>query len=109
MVRKRGGQPGNNNPGKNKPWGDALRKATIQGKGLDKIAKKVLKMAEDGDIQAIKEVGDRLDGKALQSIETSKADPFEGMTYEELEKQIWERFGIPPEQSPVSDGERQTH
>jgi ribosomal protein L17 len=35
---------------------------------LRRIADKLLAMAEDGDIQAMKEVGDRLDGKPAQSV-----------------------------------------
>ena len=33
------------------------------------IARKLIEMAEGGDLQAIKEVGDRLDGKCTQTIE----------------------------------------
>jgi hypothetical protein len=33
------------------------------------IARKLIEMAEGGDLQAIKEVGDRLDGKCAQTIE----------------------------------------
>jgi hypothetical protein len=33
------------------------------------IARKLIEMAEDGDLQAIKEIGDRLGGKCAQTIE----------------------------------------
>jgi len=71
---------GNNNAGKGKQWSDAIRKVInevvednsgeepIQRKRLIIIARKVATMAQAGDIQAIREVGDRLDGKAAQSI-----------------------------------------
>jgi hypothetical protein len=36
---------------------------------LRAIARKLIEMAESGDLQAIKEVGDRLDGKCAQTIE----------------------------------------
>jgi hypothetical protein len=36
---------------------------------LRAIARKLIEMAEGGDLQAIKEVGDRLDGKCAQVIE----------------------------------------
>jgi hypothetical protein len=36
---------------------------------LRAIARALIKMAEGGDLQAIKEVGDRLDGKCAQTIE----------------------------------------
>lgn len=67
----RGAPKGNNNPGKNKPWTDALKRALLrnEGKDLEAIAQKVIEMAKDGDIQAIREVGDRVEGKAVQSVE----------------------------------------
>lgn len=40
-------------------------------KRLEAIADKLVTMAEDGDIQAIREVADRLDGKAVQAIDGS--------------------------------------
>ena len=45
----------------------------IQGDGqrLRSIAEKLLTLAENGDIQALKEVGDRLDGKPAQQVQLS--------------------------------------
>lgn len=65
-----GAQPGNNNATKNKPWIKALNRAIAQGNPdrLRNIAEKLLTEAEAGESWAIKEVGDRLDGKAAQSI-----------------------------------------
>tara|TARA_Y100000310_G_C20221284_1_gene595881 strand:- start:334 stop:588 length:255 start_codon:yes stop_codon:yes gene_type:complete len=58
---------------KTKDWADALRRAVhreSEGKGspkwLDVIANKVCEAAADGDSQAFKEIGDRLDGKPKQ-------------------------------------------
>lgn len=67
----RGAPKSNNNAGKNKPWTDALKRALLrnEGKDLEAIAQKVIEMAKDGDIQAIREVGDRVEGKAVQSLE----------------------------------------
>ena len=67
---KSGGQPGNTNGIKGKPWTAALRREIAKGKGdaLDKIAKRVLTQAKAGNIQAIREVSDRLDGKPVQGI-----------------------------------------
>lgn len=48
-------------------WSDAVRKALLSGKKLDTLANKLVDMACAGDIQAIKEVGDRLDGKPVQA------------------------------------------
>jgi hypothetical protein len=55
-----------------KPFGDALRMEICAGndpRHLRAIARKQIAMAEGGDLQAIKEVGDRLDGKCAQAIE----------------------------------------
>ncbi len=43
---------------------------TVKGKKrIEVIADKCSKMAEDGDMAAIREIGDRLDGKSAQAIE----------------------------------------
>ena len=68
-MANRGAPEGNNNAGKNKPWAEAIRKAATQDpKKLSKIAENLLTMAAGGDIQAMKEIGDRLDGKPHQTI-----------------------------------------
>ncbi len=68
MAKKTGAQYGNKNAAKGRIWSDAVRKALLSGKKLDAVARKLVEMACDGDIQAIKEIGDRLDGKAQQAI-----------------------------------------
>lgn len=70
-MAKKGGQPGNNNAGKNKPWSEAIRKALLaeDGKKLRAIAEKIVALAMEGDMQAIKELGDRVEGKSIQAIE----------------------------------------
>lgn len=75
-MAKRGGQLNNRNAAKGRIFGDAIRKAVAQGDGnkLRDIAEKLLDMAQEGDIQAIREVADRLDGKAKQSTEISDPD-----------------------------------
>lgn len=63
---------GNTNGAKeNRLWGDTIRRAVAQdnGKRLRAIAEKLLDLAAEGDIQAIKEFGDRIDGKAPQSVD----------------------------------------
>lgn len=70
MAGKGGGQPGNKNSTKNKIWGDQIRLAVKQDpEKLRKIALKLLEMAEAGDMAAIRELGDRLDGKPKQETE----------------------------------------
>lgn len=57
---------------KDKPFADALRKriaaADQDPRWLDRIAVSLLSKAERGDVNAIKEIADRLDGKVPQSI-----------------------------------------
>ena len=64
---------GNKNAVKNRPWAEVINRALIQGDGqrLRTIAEKLLSLAENGDIQALKEVGDRLDGKPAQQVQLS--------------------------------------
>lgn len=74
-MASKGGQPENQNAAKNKPWHNALNRAILRPEGkdrataLDRIAKALIKSAESGDVQAIKEVGDRIDGKVPQGID----------------------------------------
>lgn len=67
------GQSGN--PGgrpKEKPFADALRMelaaAGEDRKALRSIARRLIAKADEGDMQAIKEVADRLDGKVPQAV-----------------------------------------
>lgn len=67
-------QPGNQEAkkrGKEKQFRDALRMqiaAAEDGKKLRDIADKLLALALNGDMAAIKEVADRIDGKVPQGI-----------------------------------------
>ena len=73
----KGGAPlGNQNNKKGKLFYDQLRLALVQEdkKRLRNIAEKLVKAAENGDAWAIKEVIDRVDGKAIQATEISGAD-----------------------------------
>lgn len=67
---------GNQNAAKRKLFGDALRKAILQddGKRLRAMAEKLVDMAAEGDIQAMREVADRTDGKPVQATQVSDAD-----------------------------------
>jgi hypothetical protein len=63
---------GNDNAKKAKVWSDALRKYITQNpKDLEAAAKALIAKAKDGDVSAIKELGDRLEGKAMQSVAVS--------------------------------------
>ena len=68
---------GNQNARKGKSWLDALRLeiAIDDGARLQKAACQLLNKAADGDLAAIKELADRLDGKAIQAnILTAQLD-----------------------------------
>ena len=56
---------------KERPVRDMLRVAVLSGgrRRLRMIVEKLLERAEGGDLQAIREVFDRLDGRPMQAIE----------------------------------------
>lgn len=71
FVQGQSGNPGGKP--KERPFRDALMmeiaKAGEDRKALRAVAAKLLEKAEQGDIQAIKEIADRMDGKVPQAIE----------------------------------------
>jgi hypothetical protein len=73
LIKGKGAPKGKqSNFTKNKPWREAVRNIFIEDpESLREVALKTLEMALAGDIQAIREIGDRLDGKPQQAI---KAD-----------------------------------
>jgi hypothetical protein len=61
---------GNSNAARGTLWRDAIRKALAKDKGaLEKVAESLIAAAQDGDMQAIKKLGDRLDGKAVATVQ----------------------------------------
>lgn len=60
---------GNQNARKGKSWLDALKAeiAIDDGARLQQAACQLLNKAAEGDLSAIKELADRLDGKAIQA------------------------------------------
>lgn len=72
-------------PKSDKLWADAVRLAVLRDseefdedgkirKRISVIADNLVKAAAAGDIQAIKEVGDRLDGRPKQAVEHGGPD-----------------------------------
>jgi len=63
---------------RSKPFNDALRRALAQGdpERLRLLAETLLDKAADGDMAAIKEVADRLDGKPAQMLMGDAQNPF---------------------------------
>ena len=79
MIPMAGAPVGNQNAVKPKIWTDAIKRALARradddGRGLNKLADVLLDKALEGDLQALKELGDRLDGKPAQAIIGGDAD-----------------------------------
>lgn len=64
-------------PKSDKLWSDAVRMAVLREdisngqkiKRLNIIADNLVRLAMEGDMQAIKEIGDRIDGKPKQAVD----------------------------------------
>jgi hypothetical protein len=84
-----------------KPFRDALRMVIAAAgtdlKKLRRIAEALVEKAESGDLQAIKEVADRLDGKPALSAEitTDHTLRFVVETLPELDREEWEKKYLP--------------
>lgn len=68
-----GAPQGNNNPEKGKRWKLAIEKA-LEKRGPDMVqaltlvADQLVQKATEGDISALRELGDRIDGKPAQAV-----------------------------------------
>ena len=94
----RGGQPGNKNGTKNKPFLDALRKSIAQNpQKLRNAADKVLDKAEEGEPWAVNFLADRIDGKAVQ------ATTFEDGEGNNVTTSLEVRFHVPSIIPPLVD------
>lgn len=72
-----GAPEGNRNAAKeNRWWASTLRRALAQQDGavIRKLADRLIEKAAEGDVAALKEIGDRIDGKAIQALEHSGPD-----------------------------------
>lgn len=72
---------GNTYAAKDKVWAAAIRRVLERRSGrvdrldeLDRLAETLIDKGLEGDMTALKELGDRLDGKATQVIEGPGAD-----------------------------------
>ena len=76
-MAERGAQPGNRNAVKNRPFSDAIHRALARAeqtgdfKTLNTIAERLIELACAGDIEAIKMVADRLDGKPMAAVDVT--------------------------------------
>ncbi len=94
-----GAPQGNQNAAKSKQWTAAINRALdlwtesrFEGKqALDKLAEKLLESAFEGDLGALKELGDRLEGKPTTVIGGDEERPLIIQTNErpKLDKQEW--------------------
>lgn len=74
-TNKGGAPTGNNNAKKNKLFYDSIKKHLIQNpQKLENIVIKLCQAAEDGEAWAVKEIIDRVDGKAVQASEIGGID-----------------------------------
>lgn len=79
--------PGNQYAAKAKRWTQAIDdalaqmdKSRVDGlRTLNELAKALIQKAEEGDMAALKEIGDRLEGKPKQQMELS-SDPESPLT-----------------------------
>lgn len=61
-------------PKSDKIWRDAIMRAVKRevekggGRKLEKLADKLVERGLDGDVSAMREIGDRIDGKPVQAI-----------------------------------------
>ena len=74
---------------KNKRWREAIERYAAQNpEKLGKIAEKVFALALEGDMMAVKEIGDRLDGKPVQQVDigdsASMTEEYRELTDEQL-------------------------
>lgn len=69
-----GAPVGNTNAQKGKQWALAIDRAlakrsrVAKKEALDDLAEKLLAKCDEGDMTALKELGDRLDGKVTQTV-----------------------------------------
>ena len=93
---KVGAPTGNtNSKADNRLWRNTINRAIAQGDPdrLRKIAEALLDKAAEGDVSALRELGDRLDGKPTQQVVMTGPDDgpiqVEGSTRPQLTKEEW--------------------
>lgn len=69
-----GAPKGNNNAAKGRRFARVLTQRLETRGDLEKVIDVLIDKALDGDMQALKEVADRIDGKAKESIDLSSED-----------------------------------
>lgn len=88
-----GAQPGNQNAATGKRWRDAINRALSARaksdgiKALDDLAEKLLTLCDQGELGALRELGDRIDGRAPQSVALTGEDGGP-VQYQQIERKI---------------------
>jgi hypothetical protein len=75
--REGAGAPlGNKNSSKdNRMWASSIKRHAVQNpEKMGRIVNKLFEKAEDGDLAAMREIGDRIDGKSVATTELSGID-----------------------------------
>lgn len=89
-----GAQIGNKNATKSKPWAAAIERALKQRslieqkEALDVLAERLLKECDEGNMEALKELGNRLDGKPHQSVGISGHLGLTDLSDDEIERRL---------------------
>lgn len=52
------------------------RRQDLGQPGLDAVAARLVDLALEGDLRAVREIGDRLDGKPTQALDLHASEPF---------------------------------
>lgn len=98
-----GAPKGNKNAARGRTWRDAIDRAMKRNRtALDKCADALLNAAMTGDMTALKELGDRLDGKPQQAIEHSGSVG----NYQAMPVPVEEREPIPSVESTAGTAAR---
>ena len=91
-----GAPEGNQNATHRGIWRQAIiraldKRGVSRADALDALAEKLINLVETGDLPAIKEFGDRIDGKSLQAVEqkTEISGSMEVATRPTMTKEEW--------------------
>ena len=85
-----GAPKGNKNAARGKIWSDAIIRALAKRsrvtarEAIDDLAEKLLEQCDEGNMIALKEVGDRLEGKPAQTLLGDSESPLQLVTRIEL-------------------------
>jgi hypothetical protein len=96
-----GAPVGNQNAVKAKRWSQAIDRALEKRskaagiEALDELAEKLLQRAEEGDLTALKELGDRMEGKPAQIIAGDPENPLH--TVSEVRRTVVDPNPRPPD------------